>query len=384
MPLFEDTRDERDFRLALKKFVAREFTPYREEWDKNRAVPREAWKKMGKQGFLCAWLPEEYGGSGVDFKYSVIVGQELIRGDAMGIGVPNHQDVAVPYIYSFGSEALKQKLLPGCASGDIISCLCVSEPNTGSDAAAIRTKAVRDGDYYILNGQKTFITNGTFADAMVVLCKVESPGSTGKNISLLVVEGDSLQYVKRRQLEKMGRHATDTTELFFEDCKVPVGNLLGKEGEGFKYTMQKFNQERLEVCIKCQTYAEECFKEALEYAKVREAFGKPIGNFEHVSFELAEMATDVEIGNTFLQACVTEFVQGEDITKKVSMAKAWLAEMANRVAYKAVQIHGGYGYMAEYRICRLYQDVRVLPIFAGTTEIMKVIIARQLGLKPLF
>jgi acyl-CoA dehydrogenase len=384
MPLFEDTRDEKDFRLALKKFIAKEMTPYREEWDKARGVPREAWKKMGGQGFLCAWLPEEYGGSGVDFKYSVIVGQELIRGDAMGIGVPNHQDVAAPYIYSFGSEELKKKLLPGCASGDIIACLCVTEPNTGSDAAAIRTKAVRDGDHYILNGQKTFITNGTFADAMVVLCKVESPGSTGKNISLLVVEGESLQYVKRRQLEKMGRHATDTTELFFDDCKVPVGNLLGEEGSGFKYTMQKFNQERLEVCIKCQTYAEECFREALEYAKVREAFGKPIGNFEHISFELAEMATDVEIGSTFLHACVEEFVKGEDITKKVSMAKAWLAEMANRVAYKAVQIHGGYGYMAEYRICRLYQDVRVLPIFAGTTEIMKVIISRQLGLKPIF
>jgi acyl-CoA dehydrogenase len=384
MPLFQDTRDEKDFRLALKKFVAREFTPHREEWDEARGVPREAWKKMGAQGFLCAWLPEEYGGSGVDFKYSVIVGQELIRGDAMGIGVPNPQDVAVPYIYSFGKEELKRKLLPGCASGDIIACLCVTEPNTGSDAAAIRTKAVKDGDYYILNGQKTFITNGTFADAMVVLCKIESPGSTGKNISLLVVEGDSLKYVKRRQLEKMGRHATDTTELFFEDCKVPVENLLGQEGEGFKYTMQKFNQERLEVCIKCQTYAEECFKEALEYAKIREAFGKPIGNFEHISFELAEMATDIEIGSTFLNTCVEEFVKGEDITKKVSMAKAWLAEMANRVAYKAVQIHGGYGYMAEYRICRLYQDVRVLPIFAGTTEIMKVIIARQLGLKPIF
>ena len=232
MPLFEDTRDERDFRLALRKFIAREFTPHREEWDKNRAVPREAWKKMGSQGFLCAWLPEEYGGSGVDFKYSVIVGQELIRGDAMGIGVPNHQDVAVPYIYSYGSEELKRKLLPGCVTGDIISCICVTEPNTGSDAAAIRTKAVKDGDYYILNGQKTFITNGTFADAMVVMCKIESPGSMGKNLCLLVVEGDSLQYVKRRQLEKMGRHATDTTELFFEDCKVPVGNLLGKEGEG--------------------------------------------------------------------------------------------------------------------------------------------------------
>jgi len=385
MPLFEDTKEEHDFRQVLKKFIAREMTPYREEWDKNRAVPREVWKKMGKQGFLCPWLPEEYGGAELNFKYSVIIGQELIRGDAMGIGVPNHQDVAVPYIYSFGSEELKQKLLPKCASGDIICCLCITEPNAGSDAAAIRTKAVRDGDYYVLNGQKTFITNGTFADAMVVLCKVESPDHlSGKRVSLIVVEGDSLKQVKRRQLEKMGRHATDTTELFFEDCRVPAGNLLGEEGMGFKYTMKKLSQERLEICIKCQTYAEECFKEALEYAKVREAFGKPIGNFEHISFELAEMATDVEIGSTFLHTCVEEFVRGEDVVKKVSMAKAWLAEMANRVAYKAVQIFGGYGYMAEYRICRLYQDVRVLPIFAGTTEIMNVIIARQLGLKPIY
>jgi acyl-CoA dehydrogenase len=385
MPLFEDTPEERDFRLALKKFIAREMTPYREEWEKNRAVPREVWKKMGKQGFICSWLPEEYGGSGVDFKYSVILGQELIRGDAMGIGVPNHQDAAVPYLYHFGSDELKARLLPKTTTGEAIGCLCMTEPNAGSDAAAIRSKAVRQGDHYILNGQKVFITNGTFADIMVVMCRVESPDvDPKKNYSLLCVEGESLKYVKRRQLEKMGRHATDTTELFFEDCPVPVGNLLGKEGEGFKYTMINLARERLELCIKSQTYAEECLKEALEYAKVREAFGKPIGNFEHIAFELAEMATEVEIGSTFLHACVEEFVRGEDITKRVSMAKAWIAEMCNRVAYKAVQIHGGYGYMAEYRICRLYQDVRVMPIFGGTTEIMNLVIARQLGLKPIF
>jgi acyl-CoA dehydrogenase len=385
MPLFEDTPEERDFRLALKKFIAREMTPYREEWEKNRAVPREVWKKMGKQGFICSWLPEEYGGSGVDFKYSVILGQELIRGDAMGIAVPNHQDAAVPYLYHFGSDELKARLLPKCTTGEAIACLCMTEPNAGSDAAAIRTKAVRQGDHYILNGQKVFITNGTFADIMVVMCRVESPDvDPKKNYTLLCVEGEALKYVKRRQLEKMGRHATDTTELFFEDCPVPVSNLLGKEGEGFKYTMRNLARERLELCIKAQSYAEECLKEGLEYAKVREAFGKPIGNFEHIAFELAEMATEVEIGNTFLHACVEEFVRGEDITKKVSMAKAWIAEMCNRVAYKAVQIHGGYGYMAEYRICRLYQDVRVMPIFGGTTEIMNLVIARQLGLKPIF
>jgi acyl-CoA dehydrogenase len=386
MPLFEDTPEERDFRLAVKKFIAKEFTPHREEWEKNRIVPREAWKKFGKQGFLCSWLPEEYGGAGVDFKYSVIVGQELIRGDAMGIGIPNHQDVATHYIYRYGSEELKKRILPGAASGDLIGCLCMTEPNAGSDASAVRTKATKEGDHYILNGQKTFITNGTNADFMVVMCRVDSPDlDPKKNYTLLCVEGEeALKTVGRRQLEKMGRHATDTTELFFDNTPVPAGNLLGEEGMGFKYTMQQLGRERLELCIKSQTYAEECLKEALAYAKVREAFGKPIGNFEQIAFYLAEMATEVEIGKTFFNTCVEEFVRGEDITMKVSMAKAWIAEMANRVAYKAVQIHGGYGYMAEYRICRLYQDVRVMPIFGGTTEIMNVVIARQLGLKPLF
>lgn len=388
MPLFKDSPEERDFRNALRRFVARELTPHYEEWDKARNIPREAWKKMGRQGFICPWLPEEYGGVDADFKYSVIITQELVRGDCL-IGIPNHQDVAVPYIYYFGSDEMKEKLLPGCASGDLIACIAMTEPDCGSDLAAVRTKAVKDGDHYIINGQKTFITNGINADIMIVACKVEDPDASEsspkkKPISLIVVEGDSLKYVRRRQLEKMGRHALDTAELFFEDCRVPASNLLGKEGKGFSYMMHELNRERLLVCIMMQAYAEECFKEALNYAKVREAFGKPIGNFQHISFELAQMATDVEIGNTFFYTCVEEFVRGEDILKKVSMAKAWLGEMVNRVAYKAVQIHGGYGYMAEYRICRLYQDVRVMSIFAGSTEIMNLIIARQLGLNPIF
>ncbi len=388
MPLFKDSAEERDFRTALRRFVARELTPHYEEWDKARNIPREAWKKMGKQGYICPWLPEGYGGVDADFKYSVIIVQELVRGDCL-IGIPNHQDVAVPYIYYFGSDDMKEKLLPGCASGDLIACIAMTEPDCGSDLAAVRTKAVRDGDYYIINGQKTFITNAINADIIIVACKIEDPhaseGSPKKKpISLIVVEGDSLKYVRRRQLEKMGRHALDTGELFFEDCKVPVGNLLGKEGKGFSYMMHELNRERLLVCIMMQAYAEECLKEALNYAKVREAFGKPIGNFQHIAFELAQMATDVEIGNTFFYTCVEEFVQGEDILRKVSMLKAWLGEMVNRVAYKAVQVHGGYGYMAEYRVCRLYQDVRVMSIFAGSTEIMNLIVARQLGLNPIF
>ena len=283
---------------------------------------------MGKQGFLCPWLPEEYGGAGVDFKYSVIIGQELIRGDAMGIGVPNHQDVAVPYIYSFGSEELKQKTPPEVRHRRHHRLYLRDRAERGVGRRRHQDKGREEGRSLHpqrpedLHHQRHLCGRhgGHVQD------RVSRRPDPRKRTSLLVVEGESLKYVKRRQLEKMGRHATDTTELFFDDCPVPVGNLLGEEGKGFKYTMQKFDQERLEICIKSQTYAEECFKEALEYAKVREAFGKPIANFEHISFELAEMATDVEIGSTFLSACVEEFIKGEDITKKVSMAKAWIAK----------------------------------------------------------
>lgn len=381
MALFEDTDEQKAFRTVFKKFVAREITPHIEEWERKNAVPRELWLKLGKQGFLCPWLPEEYGGAGLDFTYNMIINEELIRGDGVATGVSLHSDSVVPYIYYHGTEELKKRLLLKCTTGEVITALGLSEPNAGSDLAAIKTKAVRDGDYYVINGQKTFITNGMFADVIVLACKMDSPNAS-RGISLIVVETDAPGFSRGRQLEKMGFHMQDTAELFFEDCRVPVGNLLGEEGKGFKYMMEKLNHERLEICVKCQALAEECLKEGLEYAKVREAFGRPIGNFQANAFKLADMAIEVQIGRTFLNTIVAEFNKGDDITLKVSMAKAWLAEMANRVAYQAVQLHGGYGYMEEYRICRLYRDVRVLPIIAGTTEIMKIIVARGLGLKP--
>jgi acyl-CoA dehydrogenase len=382
MPLFEESQEHRDFRQVFRKFVAREITPHLEEWEHNRAVPRELWLKMGKQGFLCPWLPEEYGGLDLDVRYSlVIINEELARGDGFGVGVPLHSDVATPYIYSYGTEDLKRRLLPKTTTGEAICAIGLTEPDAGSDLAAIRTKAVRDGDHYIINGAKTFITNGMFADIIVVACKVDSAAG-GKGITLVVVEGDTPGFSRGRKLEKMGYHMQDTAELAFEDCRIPVGNLLGEEGQGFKYMMEKLARERLEVSVKCQAMAEECFKEGLNYAKVREAFGRPIGNFQHNAFKLAEMATEIELGRTFLNTCVEEFIRGENINTKVSMAKAWIGEMVNRVAYHALQLHGGYGYMEEYRICRLCRDVRALSIFAGTTEIMKLIIARSLGLKP--
>jgi acyl-CoA dehydrogenase len=292
-----------------------------------------------------------------------------------------HSDCASPYIYSFAKPEIKKRWLPGCTTGEVITAIGLTEPDAGSDLAGIKTRAVRDGDEYVINGSKTFITNGYFADLIVVAVKTD-PSLSYKGISLILVDKDAPGFTRGRRLEKMGYHMQDTAELFFEDCRVPASNLLGEEGKGFKYMMEKIQQERLEVCIKCQVNAEEALKEALKYVKVREAFGRPIGNFQHIAFKLAEMATEVEIGRTFLDRLVVDHVDGKDIIQKVSMGKYWLAEMVNRIAYQAVQMHGGYGYMEEYRICRIYRDVRSLPIFAGTSEIMRLIISRTLGLTP--
>jgi len=374
------TQEHQIFRDTFKKFVAKEITPNVPQWEAERAVPRDVWFKMGEQGFLCPWLPEEYGGLGLGFEYSVIINEELIRGDGFGVGVPLHSDVVTPYIHSYGSPEIKQRWLPGCTTGEVITAIGFTEPNAGSDLAAIRTRAVRDGDAYAVSGQKTFITNGFFADLIVVAVKTD-PDAGYRGISLILVEKDAVGFSRGRKLEKMGYHMQDTAELFFDNCRVPSSHLLGEEGAGFKYMMEKLQQERLEVCIKCQVNAEEALAEAINYAKVREAFGRRIGDHQHIAFKLAEMATEVELGRTFLDRLIEEHIRGKDIVQRVSMAKYWLGEMVNRVAYQAVQIHGGYGYMEEYRICRIYRDVRALSIFAGTSEIMKVIIGRNLGFK---
>lgn len=374
------TEDHRIFREAFRRFVAEEVTPHAEEWEAEGAVPRALWRKMGEQGYLCPWIPEEYGGLGLGFEYSVIINEELIRGDGYGVGVPLHSDVAAPYLAAFGTPEAKQKWLPGCVSGEVVMAVGFTEPGAGSDLAAIRTTAVRQGDHYVINGQKTFITNGYFADLVVVAVKTD-PAAGYKGVSLILVDKDAPGFSKGRRLRKMGSHMQDTAELYFQDCKVPVWHRLGEEGQGFAYLMEKLQQERLEVCIKSQLMAEECFKEGLNYAKTREAFGRPIGLHQANAFKLAEMATDVELGRTFLESVILAHLRGQEVVQKVSMAKYWLGEMVNRVAYQALQLHGGYGYMEEYRICRLYRDVRALSIYAGTSEIMKLIVSRNLGLR---
>lgn len=369
------------FRESFRKFLEKEVVPFIEKWEHDGIVSGDVWKKMGANGFLCPWLEEEYGGSNAGYEYSVVINEELAFVGATALLASLHSDIVVPYIHSFGSDEQKMKWLPGCASGDIITAVAMTEPGTGSDLAAIRATAVRDGDHFIINGQKTFISNGINCNLVIVAVKTDTKvDPPTKGISLICVEDGTPGFEKGRNLDKMGFHGQDTAELNFVDCRVPAANLLGKEGQGFYFLMKKLQGERLVTSIMAQSMAEAMLKMTVKYTQERTVFGKRICSFQHNTFKLVEMATEIEIGRTFVDALIEEFIAGGDIVMKVSMAKAWIPEMANRVAYHCVQLHGGYGYMEEYPICRFARDVRVIPIFAGTTEVMKVIVGRMMGL----
>ena len=375
-------KEEHDiFRTAFKKFLAKEVIPNLEQWEKDGMVPRDIWLKMGQNGFLCPWLEEKYGGIGAGYEYSVIITEELAYCGASGLVAGLHSDIIVPYLHTFGSEEQKVKWLPGCASGENITAIAMTEPNTGSDLSAIRTTAVRDGDHYIINGQKTFISLGLLSRLVIVVAKTNLKADPPfKGISLICIEDGAPGFIRGRKLEKMGLHSQDTAEMVFEDCRVPVSNLLGKEGQGFYYLMQKLQGERLACSVMAQAMAEAMLDMTVKYCKERMIFGSPVSAFQHNTFKIVEMATEIELGRTFLDSLVVDHMAGKDITKKVSMAKSWIPELANRVAYHCVQLHGGYGYMEEYPICRFARDARVIAIFAGTTEVMKVIIGRMMGL----
>ncbi|SFJ56016.1 acyl-CoA dehydrogenase family protein [Thermoflavimicrobium dichotomicum] len=369
------------FRESLRKFLEKEVVPYFDQWERERLIPRGLWKKMGDNGFLCPWLDEKYGGLNADFVYSVVLMEELERIGTGLTGFILHNDVVVPYLDAYGTEEQKQRWLPGCVSGDIITAIAMTEPGTGSDLANIRTTAIRDGDHYIINGEKTFITNGIQSDLIVVACKTDPKAVPGyKGISLIVVERNTPGFSRGKKLDKIGLHSSDTAELIFEDARVPVSNLLGEEGKGFYYLMNKLQQERLVVAIQAQTSAEEMLKMTIEYVQNRTAFGKPIGQFQNTQFKIAEMATEIEIGRTFVNDLIVKHMEGKDIVTQVSMAKWWITEMAKRVAGECMQLHGGYGYMEEYPIARRYRDIAVTSIYAGTNEIMKQIIAKNIGL----
>lgn len=367
------------FRDSLRKFLDKEIVPHFEHWEKEGMVPKSAWKKMGENGFLCPWVDEKYGGTGADFLYSVIICEEMFYRGITGLVAPLHSDIIVPYIDSYATDEQKMKWLPGCVTGDILTAIAMTEPNTGSDLAAIRTTAVRDGDHYVINGQKTFISIGLLSDLVIVVAKTD-PKAGHKGVSLICVEAGTPGFNRGRKLEKMGWHSQDTAELSFEDCRVPLSNILGAEGKGFYYLMQKLQRERLVASLMAQAMAEAMLDMTVKYCKERMIFGSPVSSFQHNTFKIVEMATEIELGRTFLDALIADHMAGIDITKKVSMAKAWIPELANRIAYHCVQLHGGYGYMEEYPICRFARDARVIAIFAGTTEVMKVIIGRMMGL----
>ena len=374
------TEEHEMFRKSLRKMLDKEAYPYFEEWEQKRDIPRLFWQKLGDNGFLCPMVSEEYGGLGLDFGYSMILTEELERvGAGLASGISLHSDIVTTYIEAYGTKEKKQKWLPKSVTGELISAVAMTEPGAGSDLAGIGTTARREGDYYILNGEKTFITNGINADYVVVVCKTDPYAQPAyKGISLLVVETGTPGFKRGKKLDKIGMHSADTGELIFEDAKVPVENLLGEEGKGFYYLMSKLQQERLIVAIEVQIEAEEMLKLTTNYVKERKAFGSRIADFQNTQFKLAEMATEIDIGRTYVNSLVGKHIAGEEIVKEVSMAKWWISEMAKRVASECLQLHGGYGYMEEYEIARRYRDIPVAAIYAGTTEIMKGIIAKQI------
>lgn len=369
------------FRDSLRKFIEREIEPNFEKWEEDRLIPRELWNKLGAQGFLCPSVEEEYGGMGVDFGFDVILSEEFSKVGAGLSGIGLHSNVVTPYISSFGTEEQKAKFLPKFVSGEWISAIAMTEPVAGSDLQKIETTAIKDGSDYIVNGQKTFISNGILSDVVIIACKTDPKAVPAHNgISLLIIERGMEGFSRGRKLNKVGMHSQDTAELIFEDVRVPAANLLGEEGKGFLYLMKKLQQERLLTAIGGIVSAKDMLDMTIKYVKEREAFGKPISKFQNTQFKLAEIATQVQIGQTFVNDLIVKHMEGQNIVTEVSMAKWWVTDMARRISAECMQLHGGYGYMEEYKIARRYRDIAVAPIFAGSNEIMKVIIAKNLGL----
>lgn len=369
------------FKDSLRKFVEKEIEPNFAQWESDRIIPRDLWTKLGSQGFLCPSVEEKYGGTGLDFIFDVVLSEELSRvgGGLSGIGL--HSNVVTPYITSFGTEEQKKRFLPKFVSGEWISAIAMTEPGAGSDLQKITTTAIKDGDDYIVNGQKTFITNGILSDVVIIACKTDPKAVPAHNgVSLLIVERGMEGFSRGRKLDKVGMHSQDTAELIFENVRVPATNLLGEEGKGFLYLMQKLQQERLLTAVGAIIAAKDMLDLTLKYVKEREAFGKPIGKFQNTQFTLAEIATQVQIGQTFVDDLIVRHLEGQDIVTEVSMAKWWITDMARKISADCMQLHGGYGYMEEYKIARRYRDIAVTPIFAGSNEIMKVIIAKNMGL----
>lgn len=375
-------RSEHDhFRQAFNTFIDREIDPYTEQWEEDGMTNKDVWLKAGDQGFLCPWVDEQYGGADADFLYSVVTIESMGHRNLTAPQFHLHDRVVTPYIARFGSEEQKQRWLPGCVSGEKIACIGMTEPSGGSDLANIKTRAVKDGDSYVINGQKTFISCGQICDLVVLACRTDPDASPPhKGISLFVVEAETPGFERGRNLKKIGRHANDTAELFFKNCRVGKENLLGEEGKGFYYLMQNLQEERMVSTLGALANAEWVLEHTVQYVKSREMFGTTLSTFQNTQFKLAEVATQVQLGRTFMDRLIESHMAGESVDMETSMAKWWITEMNQNVASTCLQMFGGYGYMKEYPISKAYVDSRVAMIYAGTNEVMKSIIAKRMGL----
>jgi alkylation response protein AidB-like acyl-CoA dehydrogenase len=372
--------DHEAFRATCRAFLDKHVVPFHKQWEADGIVDRGIWLEAGKQGLLGLDVPEEYGGGGVhDFRYNAVLSEEVVRARASGVGFTLHNEVVAPYLLKLATEEQKQRWLPKFCTGELITAIAMSEPGAGSDLQGIATTAVRDGDDYVVNGQKTFITNGIHSDLVIVVVKTDPDAKAAHGLSLLVVERGMPGFERGRNLDKIGLKAQDTAELFFTDVRVPAANLLGEENRGFFYLMDNLPQERLAIAVGAVAASERVLDETLSYCKDRTAFGRPIGSFQHSRFVLAELATEVQIARVFVDKCILELNAGRLSVTDAAMAKWWTTELQLRVVDAGVQLHGGYGYMLEYPIALAYLDSRVQTIYGGTTEIMKEIIGRSLG-----
>ncbi|RAJ69050.1 alkylation response protein AidB-like acyl-CoA dehydrogenase [Streptomyces sp. Amel2xB2] len=372
------TEDHEAFRQTVRTFLAKEVEPHYEQWEKDGIVSREAWLAAGRQGLLGLDVPEEYGGGGTgDFRYAAVLTEEFSRAGVAGLALGLHNDIIGPYLTSLATDEQKQRWLPGFCSGEIVTAIAMTEPGAGSDLQGIRTSAEDAGDHWVLNGAKTFISNGILADLVIVVARTKPEGGA-KGLSLLVVERGMAGFERGRNLDKIGQKSQDTAELFFNDVHVPKENLLGELHGAFIHLMTNLAQERLAIAVGAVAGAEAILEQTTRYVKEREAFGRPLARLQHVRFEIAELATECAVTRSFLDRCIEEHAKGELDAAHASMAKWWSTELQKRLTDRCLQLHGGYGYMNEFPVARAYTDGRIQTIYGGTTEIMKEIVGRSI------
>ena len=373
------TPEHETFRDSVRRFLEAEVRPHDERWQEQGYADKSVWKKAGDNGFLCMSMPEEYGGSGADKLFSMVLIEEQSRINNSTLGWGLHSEIVAPYLLNYGSEALKRKYLPKMASGEMVGAIAMSEPGAGSDLQSVKTTALRKGDKYLVNGSKTFITNGWNADLVIVVAKTD-PAKGAKGTSLVIVDTSMRGFTKGKRLKKMGLKGQDTAELFFDNVEVPAGNLLGQENNGFIYLMQELPWERMQIAIGAAAKCEAALGWTIAYVNERKAFGKPVASFQNTRFKLAEIATEVQVMRVFVDRCMQLLLENKLDTVTASMAKYWATDMEGKVLDECLQLHGGYGFMWEFPISQAYVDARVTRIYGGTNEIMKEVISRSLGL----